>query len=203
MRLRLRLRPIVPALVATLLHAGHGRADLPATVCLPPRASSCVTHSKKDPDVRAMVPVLRPTVATLVNLHTREAVALGPDPDADEPEVISRFLRDRTSWELHAVAPACLATIRRACAALGSRRVEIVSGFRSEKLNEMLRKKGRHVAKHSEHSRGEAVDFRLMGIPTRALLRFVRTVHRGGIGSYLGSQFVHVDVGRVRQWRGD
>jgi len=96
-----------------------------------------------------------------------------------------------------------MATLRKACTALRARRVEIISGYRSDKLNEMLRKKGRHVAKHSQHTQGQAVDFRLVGVPTRVLLRYVRNVHQGGIGFYPNSEFVHVDVGPVRQWRGE
>jgi uncharacterized protein YcbK (DUF882 family) len=142
-------------------------------------------------------------LATLVYLHTREAVALGPEADADEPELIARLLRDRTNWEPHEIAPACLATLRTACTALGARRVELVSGYRSDKLNEQLRKKGRQVARHSEHSRGQALDFRIVGVPVAELHRHVRRTHVGGIGFYPGSGFVHVDVGRPRRWRGD
>ena len=66
----------------------------------------------------------------------------------------------------------------------------------------MLRKKGRQVARDSEHPRGDAVDFRIPQVPTRTLLRFVRTLHMGGVGYYPESQFVHTDTGRVRYWRG-
>jgi uncharacterized protein YcbK (DUF882 family) len=46
------------------------------------------------------------------------------------------------------------------------------------------------------------VDFRLPGIATRKLLRFVRSLHLGGVGYYPESAFVHADVGPVRFWRG-
>ena len=55
-------------------------------------------------------------------------------------------------------------------------RIEVVSGYRSPKYNLMLRKKGREVARTSQHSEGNAVDFRLRGIPTRRLLNFVRSL---------------------------
>ena len=62
--------------------------------------------------------------------------------------------------------------------------VEIVSGYRAPKYQLMLRKKGHEVARDSEHPRGEAVDFRLPGVPTRQLLGFVRAQRLGGVGFY-------------------
>ena len=79
----------------------------------------------------------------------------------------------------------------------------MISGYRSDKLNEHLRKKGRHVASQSQHVLGRAVDFRLVGVETAALQRFVRASHVGGIGYYPQSGFVHVDAGPRRQWRGE
>lgn len=84
----------------------------------------------------------------------------------------------------------------------GVERVEIISGFRAEKYNLMLRKKGHQVARNSQHTLGNAVDFRLRGVPTRRLRNFVRALRLGGVGYYPSSGFVHVDVGPVRTWRG-
>ena len=84
----------------------------------------------------------------------------------------------------------------------GVERVEIISGFRAEKYNLMLRKKGRQVARNSQHTRGNAVDFRLRGVPTRRLRNFARALRLGGVGYYPSSGFVHVDVGPIRTWRG-
>ena len=61
-------------------------------------------------------------------------------------------------------------------------RIEVVSGYRSPKYNLMLRKKGREVAKSSQHTQGTAVDFRIRGVPTKTLLRFVKSLRRGGVG---------------------
>ncbi len=159
--------------------------------------------SKKDPRVRAVPPVLRPTLCTLFNVHTLEALALDAAPAPDEIPSITQLLRDRATWEEHAIAPGCIATVRAAVAAFGARRVEVISGYRSDKLNEHLRKKGHHVAARSQHVLGNAVDFRLVGVPTPALLHFLRSAHDGGIGAYPQSGFVHVDVGPRRQWRGE
>ena len=66
----------------------------------------------------------------------------------------------------------------------------------------MLRKKGREVARQSQHTEGNAVDFRVRGVPTQRLLNYVRSLRIGGVGYYPHSQFVHSDTGRVRFWRG-
>ena len=85
----------------------------------------------------------------------------------------------------------------------GVERVEIISGFRAEKYNLILRKKGRQVARNSHHTLGHAVDFRLPGVSTRRLRDWARRLRLGGVGYYPSSGFVHVDVGKIRTWKGD
>jgi uncharacterized protein YcbK (DUF882 family) len=175
--------------------------DLPVPCFLPPvpRSAGGGDRSKKAPasddEPTRVVPA-----ATLVNVHTREAIELDAAPSARESERIEWFLRDRTNWERHAISAFSLATLRAAVLALGARRVEVISGFRSDKLNEALRKKGHHVAARSQHVLGNAIDFRLVGVPTTQLVAWVTRFHRGGIGFYPRSGFVHVDCGRPRRW---
>jgi uncharacterized protein YcbK (DUF882 family) len=66
----------------------------------------------------------------------------------------------------------------------------------------MLRKKGHSVARDSQHTHGNAVDFRVKGVKTRQVLHYVRSMRIGGVGFYPHSQFVHSDTGRVRYWTG-
>jgi uncharacterized protein YcbK (DUF882 family) len=82
-------------------------------------------------------------------------------------------------------------------------RVDIVSGFRAPKYNLMLRKKGRAVARDSQHTKGNAVDFRLPGVPVARLRSWALSLKLGGVGFYPESKFVHVDTGPVRRWNGD
>lgn len=82
------------------------------------------------------------------------------------------------------------------------REVRIISGFRAPKYNLMLRKKGREVAEQSEHSEGLAIDFFLPGIATRELYDWMLVHHGGGVGFYPVSEFVHIDLGRKRTWKG-
>jgi uncharacterized protein YcbK (DUF882 family) len=45
-----------------------------------------------------------------------------------------------------------------------------------------------------------AIDIRMPGINTSRLRDAALALHRGGVGYYEKSDFVHVDVGRVRRW---
>lgn len=80
--------------------------------------------------------------------------------------------------------------------------VRIISGFRHPKYNLLLRKKGREVAKRSRHTRSQAIDFFLPGVGTQALYEWLMETHDGGVGRYLVSEFVHVDLGPKRTWDG-
>jgi uncharacterized protein YcbK (DUF882 family) len=56
------------------------------------------------------------------------------------------------------------------------------------------------VAKNSLHIQAEAIDLRMPGIETLKLRKAALALGRGGVGYYPHSDFIHVDVGRVRQW---
>jgi uncharacterized protein YcbK (DUF882 family) len=77
---------------------------------------------------------------------------------------------------------------------------EVISGYRSPATNAMLRKKSRGVASKSLHMVGKAIDIRLSGYNTRRLRETAVKLKAGGVGFYPKSDFVHVDVGRVRYW---
>jgi uncharacterized protein YcbK (DUF882 family) len=80
--------------------------------------------------------------------------------------------------------------------------IDVVCGYRTAWSNELLRTRHAHsgVARHSLHMQAEAIDIRLPGIPTWAVRDAALRLHRGGVGYYRSSDFVHVDVGRIRQW---
>lgn len=78
----------------------------------------------------------------------------------------------------------------------------IISGYRSPKTNALLRRRGRGVAKKSMHMKGQALDLRVPKRSTKAIHRAALALRLGGVGYYPNSGFVHVDTGRVRQWRG-
>ncbi len=78
--------------------------------------------------------------------------------------------------------------------------IEIISGYRSPKTNSMLRKRGRGVARRSQHMRGRAIDLHIRGVPLAKQREAAMRLHRGGVGYYPSSKFIHVDVSRIRHW---
>jgi hypothetical protein len=139
-------------------------------------------------------------LTTLFNLHTREALPLVPGHGIGER--FHKFLRDYTTNQATQMDARLIGVLERVALRFSPSRIEVVSGYRSPKYNLMLRKKGREVAKSSQHSGGQAVDFRVRGVPTRRLLNFVKSLRLGGVGYYPRSEFVHCDSGRIRFWRG-
>lgn len=117
--------------------------------------------------------------------------------------IANQHLRCHFTNEPGAMDPRLFKVLVGAARHFGVERVEIISGFRASKYNLNLRKKGRQVARNSQHTKGNAVDFRLVGVNTRRLRDFARALRLGGVGYYPRSGFVHVDVGPVRTWRGD
>jgi uncharacterized protein YcbK (DUF882 family) len=81
--------------------------------------------------------------------------------------------------------------------------VDVVSGFRHPKYNLILRKKGHQVARDSQHTHGNAIDFYLPNVPAQALEAWARMQKIGGVGLYPESGFVHMDTGPVRHWSGE
>jgi uncharacterized protein YcbK (DUF882 family) len=49
---------------------------------------------------------------------------------------------------------------------------------------------------------GRAIDVRITDFSTVKLRDYALSLGRGGVGYYAGSNFVHVDTGRVRSWVG-
>ena len=89
--------------------------------------------------------------------------------------------------------------VLRAPPALQSPRVECVR-LPAPKYNLILRKKGRRVARKSEHTFGNAVDFRLPGVTTERLRTWARRQRLGGVGYYRDDGFVHMDTGSICYW---
>jgi uncharacterized protein YcbK (DUF882 family) len=150
-----------------------------------------------------------PLRGTLVDTHSPVRLAL--DDSTPTAARFNALLADPVLGGVHDVNPALLGLLRALAANHPLARVDVVSGFRSPKLNETLRKKGHHVALHSQHSLGQALDLRVipaetaLAIDPLALAREVRGLGwNGGVGIYLGAndRFVHADVGPLRTWYG-
>lgn len=152
-----------------------------------------------------------PLLATLVQTHTDERVPL--DDQSPTPERFAQLLADRVTGERHEFDPRLLNLLRGLAKKHVGARFELVSGYRSPKLNEMMRKKGHHVASHSQHSLGHAVDFRIVlpdgdrkGMAPSEVEKEIRDLGwDGGVGVYplKSDWFVHADVGKNRRWVGN
>jgi uncharacterized protein YcbK (DUF882 family) len=77
---------------------------------------------------------------------------------------------------------------------------EIISGYRSPATNAMLVAASDGVSSRSLHMEGRAIDIRLAGVTLARFRDLAITRRAGGVGYYPGSDFVHLDVGRVRSW---
>ncbi len=116
---------------------------------------------------------------------------------------INRFLRDWRRNEPTKMNPKLLDLIWEVYKETGSRKhIHVISGYRSPKTNSLLRKRGRGVARKSQHTLGNALDFFIPGVSLRKLRNIGLKKGIGGVGYYpkSGSPFVHMDTGRVRHW---
>lgn len=81
--------------------------------------------------------------------------------------------------------------------------IDIVCGYRTPWSNHFLRTRSANsgVAKYSQHMLAKAIDIRVPGVSTATLRDAALSLHEGGVGYYPVNQFVHVDVGPVREWQ--
>ena len=144
-------------------------------------------------------------VLTFDHLHTGERLeveyfAAGSYlPDA--LDAVNRVLRDFRTGDAGTMDPALLDLLHALRERTGSRRpYEIISGYRSPATNRMLHERSSGVAAKSLHMSGQAIDIRVADVPLARLRDAALSLQRGGVGFYPGSDFVHVDTGRVRAW---
>ncbi len=141
------------------------------------------------------------------NLHTGENLDLAYWVQGDYvPESlaeINHVLRDFRNDQVAAIDPQLLDLLNRVDLALGSAQpFQVISGYRSPTTNQMLRENSSGVAKHSLHMEGKAIDIRIPGVALANLHKTGLALQAGGVGYYPASDFVHLDVGRVRTWGG-
>jgi uncharacterized protein YcbK (DUF882 family) len=117
---------------------------------------------------------------------------------------LDHYLRDYRTGDVHHYDPQLFDVLHELTASVGAPNavINVVCGYRTPRTNDFLRTRHAHsgVALHSLHMQAEAIDIRVPGIPTLQLRNAALQLHRGGVGYYAASNFVHVDVGRVRQW---
>jgi uncharacterized protein YcbK (DUF882 family) len=121
-----------------------------------------------------------------------------------EPQALSAIrhvLRDHRTNESHVIDTRLLDLLVNLRRSLDTnQRIEVISGYRSPETNAMLAAETDGVAASSLHMDGMAIDIRIPGRRLRNLRDAALHLSDGGVGYYPHSNFVHVDVGRVRKW---
>ena len=157
----------------------------------------------------AKVPLWQSPVKSLslYNTHTEESletVYWSEGRYLEEPLTeINHIMRDFRTGEIKSIDPRLLDLLNSIKKRLGvTQPFHIISGYRSPETNALLRKIDKGVASKSLHIKGKAIDIRLPDIELSALRKVTIGLRRGGVGYYPKSDFIHVDVGRLRYWTG-
>ena len=106
---------------------------------------------------------------------------------------VDHLLRSMRTGKQTTMNRRLLTLLARASAYFGHRAVILVSGYRPYSKKQYTR--------NSRHNHGKAVDFRIVGVPNRALFEYCRSLPHVGCGYYPNSVFVHMDVRKHKtQW---
>ena len=142
----------------------------------------------------------------LYNTHTAERIDIvyrrGEQYIPGALAQLDYFLRDHRTGDVRHFDPRLYDILYDLTSSIGHAggEIDIVCGYRTSSTNESLRARTTGVAKNSLHIQAEAIDLRMPGIDTLKLRKAALSLRRGGVGYYPHSDFIHVDVGRVRQW---
>ena len=198
--------------VKTRVHAGiksgmhlkttpmmHGEEIVPGVMPAEIAASGTTTEVPEDG---------KPYELKMTNLHTGENLnivyRIGNTYLPEALEKLNYFLRDHNTQDVSNYDPKEFDVLHAMMARLGKLDsvINVVCGYRTPETNSALRHKSPQtgVAEHSQHMEGHAIDLRVPGVTTAQLRDAALSLQAGGVGYYPVSQFVHVDVGPVREW---
>jgi len=120
---------------------------------------------------------------------------------SDALDEISYLLRDHRTGDIHPIDPELLDQLHDLKQMLGlSQPIGIICGYRSPLTNARLHAEHRGVANNSFHMYGRAVDIRIERFDLRRIHNAAIAMHRGGVGYYPESNFIHLDTGTFRTW---
>lgn len=144
----------------------------------------------------------------LYQLHTGESLdvvyRVGDTYVPAALDELNHFLRDYRTESVKTYDPKEFDLLHSLMAKLGRPNgvIDVVCGYRTPWTNHFLRTRSARtgVAEHSQHMQAKAIDIRVPGVSTVRLRNAALSLHEGGVGYYPVSQFVHVDVGPVREW---
>ena len=146
-------------------------------------------------------------LAHVHNLHTGESLkAVYFENGRYVPDAMSelmKVLRDWRNGEEHLMDPRLFDVMHALRGKLDTQQAfQIISGYRSPETNAAMHERSHQVASNSQHTQGKASDVRIEGVDLSRLHGAALDLAAGGVGYYPVSNFVHVDVGPVRQWSG-
>jgi uncharacterized protein YcbK (DUF882 family) len=146
----------------------------------------------------------QPASLNFYHTHTHDSLTIHLKKGIYKDPVIRKinyFLRDFRTQEVYPIDLRLLDLLCQIKHVSGSEGVfEVISGYRSPTTNKKLRMSSVGVAKKSLHMSGKAIDVRINDLPTRFLRDVAWSLQKGGVGYYEKSDFVHLDIGRVRRW---
>jgi uncharacterized protein YcbK (DUF882 family) len=146
---------------------------------------------------------------SLFHIHTKESLTVTYMQNGryvpSAMKKINYLLRDWRRDQTIAIDPRTVDLIWEMHEDLGSQSdIRIVCGYRSKQTNAFLKRIGRNVAKHSQHSEGKAIDFYFPDVPTVKIRNIALYRKVGGVGYYRSAGgptgFLHVDSAHVRHW---
>jgi uncharacterized protein YcbK (DUF882 family) len=119
----------------------------------------------------------------------------------DALQEINFLLRDHHSGEVHPIDPELLDQLHDIKQMLGLKQpFDIVCGYRSPLTNAKLHAESVGVANNSFHIHGRAIDIRIERYNLSRIHNAALAIHRGGVGYYPESNFIHLDTGTFRNW---
>jgi uncharacterized protein YcbK (DUF882 family) len=164
------------------------------------------SHLLAPASLHTSVPAAQEYRLKFFHLHTGERLDIvyrkGGHYLAEALDRLDRYLGDHRTGDIRHYDPAVFDLLHDLTAKLGKPNAEInvVCGYRTPWSNTFLRTHSGGVALHSLHMQAMAIDIRVPGVRTADLRDAALALRRGGVGYYAASDFVHVDVGRVRRW---
>jgi uncharacterized protein YcbK (DUF882 family) len=143
----------------------------------------------------------------LANLHTGEHLDIeyfrGAAYVDESLAAIEILLRDFRNGAKHPIDPKLLDYLVDVAQKVGRPAAySVISGYRSPQTNEQLHARSSGVSQHSLHMQGRAMDVRMTDVDCADLAAQAEELRRGGVGYYRASNFVHLDTGAFRTWRG-
>jgi len=143
---------------------------------------------------------------TLYNIHNKETLSVtfrtpSGEYDPEALKAINQIMRCHYTEEVAEIDTRVIEYLNSVDNALGGgNEIHIISGYRSPTYNKLLLRTGHHVAKHSLHMKGKAIDIAIPHIRTKKIRHVALKLARGGVGYYPRNGFVHIDSGSFRTW---